>query len=1147
MDEDQCTFRTKWDLRGITDAQRMGIRSHVELAGELLSPVYRMTTFIHHNPLHEQEDRPFFEAIDRSESLLGSRTTLSQEEWRAFFDRGHVGDDDLLAILSKQCPDLTGQSVCLGSVAVPCLDLLRHHMLYGLDPLSPEESFRLPDRRASLRLRSDLESRVLDRHRQAGWPGEGGLAGIWEAITAWSATSGLEETKDSAPGGLAEVLDAFLKMRADSMGRDRTLLEWVDEQSSRNESAGINTMLTKWLSAFLDEGVSNWSLPGREKGFYASWLALARHDRDLDAAGLVHARREISDLPVNPENTVLGCLETLGIPRHLWTDYLERHLARLPGWGGYIKWRNSRSDDPWQQAHPVDLVMLLAVRLFLEQALVGEFCHKTLNISGNIVSIERWMCNNPEEAWVRSKLASPDLPPLFVRHLENRGSLPPSSSPQWGNLAERLHASLISDRTVRLASLRNIPWRLFNLAQILGLSRDDLTALSPETVRETIGLLDRVGSGHRARNWVLALEHRYRTELFPKLTAARESPAKRISGGNDTAHPGTPQKSPPEMVRPPAQVFFCIDVRSERFRRHLEAAGGYETFGLGGFFGIPFRFQPFNQTVERFQGPVLINPRHRVREVPRAYHIEQADRHVEAFRKTKSLFHLFHELKDHVVTPYVLVEAIGWFYLIPFLGKTFFPGPLKRLVQRLKKLVLPEIATALTVDKMSIQEAVSMVEAEQVAIVRQALVENFGNRTPFYRMEFIEALRQAALQESPTLSRSIAREFGEFHISMTQEALFIRNLRKIYRVNSRRTDAQLHRITSTGFTLEEQAFYIENSLKMIGLVRNFSRLVLVCGHGSDSDNNPFESALDCGACGGNRGNSNARVYVEMANNPAVRDLLRRRNISIPYDTHFLAGEHNTTTDRITFFDLEAVPLTHRRDLKRLWQDLDAVGVRTAAERAATLPRANGAGWGGDGGATARRSQDWSEVRPEWGLSGNAGIVIGGRDMVSGVDFSGRAFLHSYDWTLDLSGRDLETIMTGPLVVAQWINMEHFFSVLDPEKFGGGNKINHNVVGKFGVMNGNQSDLLVGLPLQTLGDGKNLFHDPVRLLTVIEAPRERVESIVTRNPVLKQIFGNGWALLACFDPERGEFFDYLPPGHWREHGVSGTEPETRRGS
>jgi len=57
----------------------------------------------------------------------------------------------------------------------------------------------------------------------------------------------------------------------------------------------------------------------------------------------------------------------------------------------------------------------------------------------------------------------------------------------------------------------------------------------------------------------------------------------------------------------------------------------------------------------------------------------------------------------------------------------------------------------------------------------------------------------------------------------------------------------------------------------MGLVGAVAPYVLLCGHGSSTTNNPYGSALDCGACGGYAGDVNARAAAALLNDPAVRD------------------------------------------------------------------------------------------------------------------------------------------------------------------------------------------------------------------------------------------------------------------------------------
>ncbi len=338
-----------------------------------------------------------------------------------------------------------------------------------------------------------------------------------------------------------------------------------------------------------------------------------------------------------------------------------------------------------------------------------------------------------------------------------------------------------------------------------------------------------------------------------------------------------------------------------------------------------------------------------------------------------------------------------------------------------------------------------------------------------------------------------------------------------------------------GFSLEERCLFAEVALTMMGLTDGFGRLVVLCGHGSRTENNPYEAALDCGACGGNGGGPNARTAAAILNGADVRRHLAARGIGIPADTWFVAAEHDTASDRVTILDRHLVPSEYLNELEAVGTDLLRAGAQLSAERCESLPGAPRSSTPQRAARHVRaRGSDWAQVFPEWGLAGNAAFIVGPRAITRGIDLQRRAFLHSYEAAADRDGTALETILTAPLVVAQWINCQYYFSTVDPVVFGAGTKTIHNVVGAIGVLSGHNGDLQLGLPWQSIADGQRLVHEPMRLLAIVQAPLARIDAIIARNTVLQQLFGNDWVTLAARE---------RPADRWLRHTPRGWQPWT----
>ena len=720
-----------------------------------------------------------------------------------------------------------------------------------------------------------------------------------------------------APTSVEALLAALEAPAAKPRSMFATVADVLDRNGTGEHTRRVVEDVSKWCSAFWDDGQAAWRMPWRQLPLYAAWRAASSVDRAAEVSGLAGFRRLVASLPQDPVRTIETVIDVLDIPHDALDAYLHRALSSIGGWASYARYLGwtreleGKDDDT--------LIQLLAIRLAWDYALYRAHDDAT-------------------------------------------------SQEQWRAVTHAM-AEAAFDRTLD----------------------SDIA-------------VDAVLQG--------AYDAAFRRETLHKLKL-------------------TAEVAESERGRPSTQAAFCIDVRSEVFRRALETvAPEVDTIGFAGFFGVPIEYVPIGQESGPAQCPVLLTPKYVVRQGVSDATVEETTEILGLRLLRRRAAKAWKSFKSSAVSSFVYVETAGLGFAAKLIG-----------------------------DAAGWTRTVADPNAEGL--------------------------------DKQTLART------------TPEVL-------VGTVGGRKT----------GFGGADQVALAEGALRGMSLTENFARLVMLTGHGSTMVNNPHAAGYDCGACGGHPGDANARVAATLLNDPKVRRELANRGISIPDDTVFIGGLHDTTLDQVTIFDRDRIPASHQDDLAQLEGVLAAAGAITRAERASLLSvRTKDIDAG-----IERRSRDWSQVRPEWGLARNAAFIAAPRSRTRGVDLQGRAFLHDYDWTKDTDFSVLELILTAPMVVATWINLQYYGSSVNQEKLGSGNKVLHNVVGTLGVLEGNGGDLRVGLPHQAVHNGQELVHEPLRLNVFVEAPKAEIDRILGKHPEVQELLDNGWLHLVALDDGRADLRD-----------------------
>ena len=685
--------------------------------------------FVHHNTLHGYQHLPFEQALAAAEQLTGIHAYLPDEQFHKLYRAGRITDKDLDAVFAQR-PEIRADAVLahVGEREIHRGEALRIALIHGAEALSLNQLvWCMEELDATRRFQEDVPEaarrRLLDAARREGVTEVGAaLEDLWRAclegfrLPAFNlhpedlvdlqlslAKSLLARFRDE---GAAEAQGPIVhqRMQADTLALlERLFAEVGDELTLRGLLRiltgqdlldRVRPYLIRLCAAHLDEGLAAWHLPSRTEGLYAAWRRLAEHDLAWTFAGLPGWREALARWPADPVAAISAELRRLGIPEPRWEGYLTRLALELPGWSGMMNWRQQHPRYPANQECPVALADYLAVRLSLDSLWIQRLCRENWGIEGTLPALRDYFSGRPAEALVRYALYEGHLPEYLIsraRSLTERDVLPaPTTSlPQegrggdavWDTLADMIwtwrHSPVAEQSETH--TVHGSAWRLFRLAQHLGVAGGELRALSLTDLERLLEPLDELPSAVRGALWQCAYEHHYRDTLINALAnnhrrwTAREQ-------------------------RPQAQIVFCIDDREESIRRHIEELNPQmETLGAAGFFGVVMNWRGLDDREVTPLCPVVVTPAHEVREVARAGTESRHALHNRRRDLRSRLRAFYHEIRRNLLSSSLLIDALAPGALLTLAGKIFFPVQQANLVAAVDAALVPAVPTCVAI------------------------------------------------------------------------------------------------------------------------------------------------------------------------------------------------------------------------------------------------------------------------------------------------------------------------------------------------------------------------------------------------------------------------------------------------------------------
>jgi uncharacterized protein YbcC (UPF0753/DUF2309 family) len=669
-----------------------GLEEILHRAAHLLPAQGPIGVFIHHNTLHAFEHLPFDDAVRTGAQVFGCEPYLPENRYREELRRGRIHSAELGAVLRRDLA-ASADDVVLGTITRCDLRraMLEHPLGTGDGPeldwyMAETDALRKARRDVSEMQRRHLVNgtRHWVMHRVRSALSRGARPPWIDALFARFRETRIEDWDDArweafTLSALWEACREGVRLAGpgpvESSPRIRHR-DFLRAAGGADSDLLVHEVLIRFCAAFLDQGIAHTALPGRDRGLFAAFLALHRGGGGVSAAWLRGLAAEIARLDrdrATALESISRSLARLGVGSAETEAYLSATLLALRGWAGMIHHVEQRPDRVHHAVPAGSLADFLAVRLLLDCMALPAAARDSLGYEGDL-------------ATMRADLA---------RRI-------PSTQPA----GDRQRAFLV-----------------FQLAQLLGWTPEQLSALEPAAWRTLFDEVEGFSELERRRVFHLAYEHRFRVQALDAL-AARPSPPVR----------------PP--ARPSFQAMFCIDEREESIRRHLEeVAPDAETFGAAGFFGVVMYYRGAAAADFIPLCPVVVRPQHWVSETVDRRLTAEAERRSSTRRRLGMALQSFHGGSRRIVSGAFLSATLGLAATVPLVARVMFPRLTARFRGFFGRFIAPPPLTRLVLERATPDpgpdEAGHGFLPAEMAAIAERLLRDVGLTARFSRLVFV--------------------------------------------------------------------------------------------------------------------------------------------------------------------------------------------------------------------------------------------------------------------------------------------------------------------------------------------------------------------------------------------------------------------------